>query len=425
MFGKQIPVSRAPMSSVRAAQARVPYLALIFEQPLWAGVSALVIYALFAVLDGPIWFASASAYYNYLADALLHGQLALRLIPPSTHDLSFFQGHFYLYWPPMPAVFLMPFVAIFGVQFSDTLFTAGIGALNVALVAMLLRQACIHRVIKLSKGRRGLLVLCFALGSVQLTLAPFGRVWNTGQIVGFMCVALCYLVVLRMRGAWAFVLAGLAIGAAFLTRNHMLFAGVWPAYYLLVQHRSIGWRRLAVNISAGLLPVVVAIGLLAWYNWARFGSIADNGLDYHQMAGIFVEDYRRYGPFHPHYLAINLFYQYIAYPLPLNDTTFYGGSLFLLTPVFFAAWVGAAVMRPRWSMWALVVSIVLVSIPILLLMGTGWVQFGPRYSLDFTVPLLLLTAAGLRRCPIRVLFLLTIVAMAHYLLGTGYLLNAI
>jgi hypothetical protein len=425
MFGKQIPVSRAPMSRARAAQARVPYMASIFEQPLWAGVSALVIYALFAVLHGPIWFASPLAYYNYLADALLHGQLALRLIPPSTHDLSFFQGHYYLYWPPMPAVFLMPFVAIFGVQFSDTLFTVGIGALNVALVAVLLRQACIHRVIKLSKGRRGLLVLCFALGSVQLTQAPFGRVWNTGQETAFMCVALCYLVVLQMRGAWAFVLAGLAIGAAFLTRNHMLFAGVWPAYYLLVQHRSLGWRRLAVNIAAGLLPVVVAIGLLAWYNWARFGSISDNGLDYHQMAAIFVDDYRRYGPFHPHYVPINLFYQYVAYPLPLNDTTFYGGSLFLLTPVFFAAWVGAVVMRPRWSMWALVVSIVLVSIPILLLMGTGWVQFGPRYTLDFTVPLLLLTAAGLRRCPVRVLFLLTIVAMAHYLLGTGYLLNAI
>jgi hypothetical protein len=126
-----------------------------------------------------------------------------------------------------------------------------------------------------------------------------------------------------------------------------------------------------------------------------------------------------------HYLPTNLYYQYIAYPLPLSNNTFYGGSLFLLTPVFFAAWVGGLVMRPRWSMWALVGSIVLVSIPILLLMGTGWVQFGPRYTLDFTVPLLLLTAAGLRRCPIRLLFLLTIISMAHYLLGIGYLLNAI
>jgi hypothetical protein len=317
----------------------------------------------------------------------------------------------------------MPFVAIFGAHFSDTLFTLGIGALNVALVAILLRQACVHRVIKLSKGRRALLVLCFALGTVHLTLAPFGRVWFTGQLIGFICVALCYLVALQIRGTWVFVLAGLAIAAAFLTRNHMLFAGVWPAYYLLVQHRSIGWWRLIANILAGLLPVFVAIGLSAWYNWARFGSILDNGLDYHQMADIFVDDYRRYGAFHPHYWATNFYYQYIAYPLPLSNTTLYGGSLFLLTPVFFAAWVGAVVMRPRWSMWALVGSIVLVSIPILLLMGSGWVQFGPRYSLDFMVPLLLLTAVGLRRCPLWLLLLLTVISVLTYLLGTYYLMG--
>jgi hypothetical protein len=400
-------------------------MALIFEHPLWAGLVALVVYAFFAVQNGSVWAESQFPYYNYLADAFLHGQLSLRLTPPTAHDLSIFHGRLYLYMSPMPAIFLMPFVAIFGVHFNDILFTLAIGALNVALVALLLRQACVQRVIKLSKGRRGLLVLCFALGSVHLNLAPLGRVWFTAQLFGFMCVVLCYLVALRVRGLWAFVLAGLSIAAAFLTRNHMLFAGVWPACYLLVQHRSIGWRRLAVNILAGLLPVVVAIGLLAWYNWARFGSILDNGLDYHQMANIFVDDYRRYGAFHLHYLTTNLYYQYIAYPLPLSNATFYGGSLFLLTPVFFAAWVGGAVMRPRWSMWALVGSIVLVSIPILLLMGTGWVQFGPRYTLDFTVPLLLLTAAGLRRCSIRLLWLLTIVSMAHYLLGTGYLLNAI
>jgi hypothetical protein len=425
MFGNQDSVSSASVQHTRLAQSRIPYMALIFEQPLWAGLGALIVYALFAILHGSVWAESQFPYYNYLADALLHGQLALRLTPPATHDLSNFHGHLYLYWPPMPAIFLMPFIAIFGVHFNDILFTLAIGALNVALVAVLLRQACVQRVIKLSRGRRGLLVLCFALGSVHLTLAPFGRVWFTGQLIGFMCVALCYLVALRLRGGWAFVLAGLSIAAAFLTRNHMLFAGLWPACYLIAQHRSIGWRRLALNITAGLLPVVVAIGFLAWYNWARFGSILDNGLDYHQMAGMFVDDYRRYGAFHTHYLATNLYYQYIAYPLPLSNATFYGGSLFLLTPVFFAAWVGGYAMRPRWSMWALVGSIVLVSIPILLLMGTGWVQFGPRYSLDFMVPLLLLTAVGLRRCSLRLLFFLTIISMAQYLLGTGYFVNAI
>jgi hypothetical protein len=425
MFSKRDTVSRAPIWRAHLAQSRVSHMARIFEHPPVVGLVALLVYTLFALRHGPIWYASPFAYYNYLADALLHGQLSLRLIPDSTRDLSPFQGRFYLYWPPMPAISLMPFVAIFGVQFSDTLFTLGIAALNVALVAQLLRLACIRRVIKLPKSRRGPLVLCFALGTVQLTQAPFGRVWSTGHEVGLLCVVLCYLVALRLRGVWGFVLAGLAIAAAFLTRNHMLFAGLWPAWYLIAQHRSIGWRRLAVNIAAGLAPVIVAIGFLAWYNWARFGSILDNGLDYHLMATQLADNYRRYGMFHPHYLATNLYYQYIAYPLPFHSTTFYGGSLFLLTPVFFAAWVGGFVMRPRWSKWALIASILLAALPSLFFMATGWVQFGPRFSIDFMVPLLLLTAAGLRRCPVSLLWLLTIVAVVQYWVGTVYLLYVI
>ena len=423
MFGKQDSIAKATSWDRGSTQARLPAFAAIFDRPLWAAAIALVVYTIFPLWHGSLWTASEFAYFNYLADALLHGQLALRLMPPTTHDLSHFQGQYYPYWPPMPAILLMPFIALFGVQFSDTLFTLAIGALNVALVAILLRQACVRRVIKLSRARRGLLVLCFALGSVHLTLAPFGRIWHTGQLVAFMFVALCYLAVLQKRGIWAFVLAGIAIAAAFLTRNHTLFAGVWPAYYLLVQHRSLGWRRLATYSLAGAAPVLVAIGLLGWYNWARFGSVLDNGIAYHQMADIFVEDFKRYGAFNMHYVPTNLFYQYIAYPLPLHKTTFYGGSLFLLTPVFFAAWVGIFVMRPRLSMLALVVSIVLVAIPILLLMGTGWVQFGPRYLLDFFVPLLLLTAVGLRRCPLPIQLLLTIISILPYLLGTYYLMG--
>lgn len=423
MFGKQDSVSNAIGWERRSSQTWLHSLAALFERPLWAAVVALVVYSVFSIWHGSPWAPSEFAFYNYLADALLHGQLGLRILPPTTHDLSIYQGNYYLYWPPMPAFLLLPFVAVFGVHFSDTLFTLGIGALNVTLVAMLLRQACVQRVIKLSRARRGLLVLCFALGTVHLTLAPFGRVWHTGQLVAFMCVALCYLVALQMRGIWAFALAGTAIAAAFLTRNHMLFAGVWPAYYLLVQHRTLGWRRLVANSLVGIAPAVAAIGFLGWYNWARFGNPMENGIRYQQMADIFVADFQRYGAFHIHYLPTNLFYQYIAYPLPLHDTTFYGGSLFLLTPVFSAAWVGIFAMRSRMSMWMLVVSILLVMIPILLLMGTGWVQFGPRYLLDFTVPLLLLTAAGLRRWPIHVIALLTLVSILQYMLGTYYLMS--
>ena len=66
----------------------------------------------------------------------------------------------------------------------------------------------------------------------------------------------------------------------------------------------------------------------------------------------------------------------------------------------------------------LVITISLVNLPILLLMGTGWQQFGPRYTLDFTIPLLLLTAQGCRKLPTWALAALTLISAAHYIVGS-------
>ena len=95
---------------------------LHFEKPLIASLSAFIVYFALSMLRESPFGVTPTAYFNYLADSFLHGQLHLRLLPSSLHDLSFFDGRYYLYWPPMPAVVLMPFVAIFGVNFSDIFF---------------------------------------------------------------------------------------------------------------------------------------------------------------------------------------------------------------------------------------------------------------------------------------------------------------
>ena len=415
VFGSQV------RSIIRLSGIWLKSAILYWESPTWSSALALLVYMLFALGQGDVWHVSRYPFYNYLADAFLHGQLALRLIPPDTHDLSLFNGHLYLYWGPLPAIVLMPLVALFGVQVSDIIPTLVIAALNVMLVACVLRQACRRRVIDLSAVQRGLLVLFFALGTVHLTLAPYGRVWFTGQLVGFLCVAMAYLAALTLRGTAAFAATGCGIAAALLARNHLVFAGLWPGCYLLSEQGFAKPARLAGRVLAGMVPVLVAVAALGLYNRLRFGSIFDAGLAYHQMAEIFVQDYRRYGAFNLHYVPTNLFYQYVAYPFPFRPTSPFGGSLFLLSPPFFGALWAIRIGRPRWSVWALVATILLVAAPILLLMGTGWVQFGPRYTLDFTLPLLLLTALGISRWPNRLVAVLTAIAIVQYVIGTIYL----
>lgn len=391
-------------------------LVTLWESPIPAGLLALSVYSLISLAYASPFLPSRYPYFNYLADAFLHGQLNLRLISANTLDLSLFNQQLFLYWPPLPAIILIPFVALFGVHFSDVAFTLFVGALNVSLIAVLIRQLHRRQILQLSKERRGVLVLFFALGTVHVALAPFGRVWFTSQLIAFCCVTLAYLACISLRGYAAFFFTGVALASAFLTRNHLLLAGLWPAFFLFRGHRGVPPNKLIAYSSTGLAPIVFAVAVTGLYNWLRFGNVLDNGITHHMMHSNFISDYQRYGYFSVHYLPTNFFYQYISYPFPYRSTTPYGGSLFLLSPVFIAAFWCLKKGR-LWSNWILLITVLLVSIPIDLLMGTGWMQFGPRYTLDFTVPLLILTAVGSKEWSFTALYRLTLLSVVQYLLG--------
>jgi hypothetical protein len=388
----------------------------LLETPQFAFLFALVVYFLLSMLGGSPFRVRNAAYFNYLADAFLHGQLYLRLLPRTTHDLSLFQGHLYLYWPPMPAVILMPLVAVFGVGVSDVFFGVVVAALNVAVVAALLRSVDRAGLIRITVECRALLVLFFAFGTVQVILALFGKVWYTAQLLGFLLVGLAYLSAIQLKGMRSFIVTGLLIACAALTRNHLLFTGIWPAYHLI--EKNWGNRpRLYLYVAAGLAPLFIIGASFLYYNYARFGSPLELGIRYHEMDQSFVADYRKYGAFNIHYLPINFYYQYIFYPLPLRRNTWMGGSLFLLSPVFFYAFKGIYQGIRNPDVWLWIFSILATSIPILLLMGTGWVQYGPRYTFDFTIPLLLLTASGIQRGSTSTLAWLTVISILQYIPG--------
>ena len=396
----------------------------LWESPSGAVIISGFVYLAVSAFSSCLVFSqSGNAYYNYLADAFLHGQTWLRSMPPSVIDLSYFDGRFFLYWGPFPAILLMPFVAIFGVQLNDVLYTVLIAALNAGLVAQLLRAACRVGFLRLSKAQRALLVFFFALGTVHFALAPFGKVWYTGQIIGFTCTLLAYLAAFTMSGGKAWFFTGLALAAAMLTRTQMVFTGIFPMVYLLFQEKPWNWGRVFRNLAYLALPLAAALVFYVIYNQTRFGNPLDVGLAYHIGSDFFKADLERYGFFNIRYIPINFYYHYIFYPFPLRQETLMGGSLFLLSPLFFG--ILAAFWKPRSKLfvWALLVSIFVTNIPILLCIGTGWTQFGPRYTLDFTVPLVLLTALGIEKWKPILVAGLAIASMVQYIIGINYLIS--
>ena len=397
----------------------------IFSRPFPVFVFFLIFYLFAGALHASLLEPSKVAYFNYLADAFLHGQLYFRSIPPDTHDLILFNNLYFAYWPPFPAVLLMPFVAILGVNLSDIIFTIVLASFNLSLVIVLLRKARAVQLIQITNRQIGMLTLFLGMGTAYLTIAPFGRVWFTSQIVSISAMLVAYIGALAFRDWRAFLVTGLGIAAAMATRNPLLAAGIFPAWYLISRHSRLGLKSLAAHCALALLPVFITLILLGLYNYLRFGSPLDIGYAYHLMDSRFVGDYHQYGPFSLHYVPINLFFQYVYYPFPLSEASLMGGSLFLLSPLFFVIFAVIWFERKSVDMWALLLTVCVLDIPILLLMGTGWVQFGPRYTLDFIVPMLLLTAMGMKRLPDWFSMLLVGASILQYLIGYAFLMHFI
>ena len=157
---------------------------------------------------------------------------------------------------------MMLLVKMFGVGVTDGVISVGIGALNVALVAQLLRVACRKNLVQLS-ATRALLVLFFAFGTVHFTLAPYANVWSSDELVGFFFVLLAYLAAIGLSGRRAFLFIGLALTGAMLTRNHLVLTGIWPAAMLISFHWSAGIRQFVASIlisAASIILGVVALG---------------------------------------------------------------------------------------------------------------------------------------------------------------------
>lgn len=389
----------------------------LWEYPVTAAILAAFFYLSFDALFHCLSVSSIYDYYNYLADAFLHGQFSLRLMPPSNLDLSLYQGKYYLNWGPFPAIILMPFVALRGVALNDVIYTAVVAALCVGLTALLLRKTVELELLHIDRTQRGMLVLFLCLGTVLLTLAPNAGVWQTAQIFSFFFTILAYLAAFTLEGKKAWFLTGLMLTFATLSRATALFAGIFPFVYLIREEKHWGAKQILLDTAFAILPLFCGLVAYCYYDWARFGSVLETGLTYHLMAPFFRVDFQKYGASSPHYFLTNLYYEYFYYPFPQRADFAMGGSLFLLSPLFFAIFPAMFKSKSRWVVWALLASILVTNVPIMLHMSTGWVTFGPRYMLDFMIPLLLLTAIGIEQWKNWVSGMLVLISIAQYLVG--------
>lgn len=282
----------------------------------WAAFSGWLLVSLFFLWstcsDGTDWNygKEQNDYYNRLVDGLLQGELSLATpVSPALlvcddpydparrpqgaglHDASYYKGRYYIYYGVVPAVVLMlPFRILTGIDLPIAVavfFFVWIGYGISLLLLMELRRryfpAC-------GPGLSLLLALALGLASCLPLLLRRHSMYEL-PIAGGYCFAGLALYALHRafvadnRPLTWLAFSSLSWGLAIGSRPILILAplALLPAAVILLKltpDMPLSLRRATPILSAAVLPIaIVGIGL-ALYNYLRFGSPFEFGLNY-------------------------------------------------------------------------------------------------------------------------------------------------
>jgi hypothetical protein len=323
---------------------------------------------------------SAQRHYAYLAHALLNGRVHLAADEaPWLDEIVTIDGKRYVVYPPMPAVMLMPYVAIFGADAPVVPVSLFLSACVIGLLYVVLCRA--------GTGQEATLWLSavFTLGSPFWYSALKGSSWHFAHVTALLWLLLALAETLgRQRG----LLIGLCLGAATLCRLPLLMSIPVVVVLLIMRNRSSLRPALECLAGAGIF-----IGAMVAYNWVRYQTITDYGYT-HLAAGMGIA---AEALFHPRNIPRNLWMAFFQPPLltinfPYLIPTTFGLGLMFVMPALLLAFRSPFDATARLAAF----SAMLVAIPSLCYrLGAHNLQFGFRYALDYVPFLLILAAKGI------------------------------
>jgi hypothetical protein len=448
-------------SSLRDAWevARDALAALSERQVFWLFVAiALAVY----VLSNP----ERKNQYNHFvwqADAFLHGQLWIRWPVTEGNPVNaYFQdiyrdaahpGQALLPFAPLPAVLLLPFVAVFGLTTNAALLAAVLGALNVGLAWLVTSRLTGDRVVAV------LATIFYGFGTVAWYAAMLGSTWFLSHVVASTFLLLALRVALdgerldatrlratgtlaavggrasltnaqlardvaivreRARGTLAGIrrhveplqfVAGLLLGTAALAREEVLLAA--PFFVLVGAGGSMMRRAVSAGLGAGIM-----LAFLIVYNLAASGQPLNSvyehlyRTEYVPRPELRHTDWNRLDPrYVPQNAVIMLAWPPAIRPecglqlrdreCPLVKPDPIGMSLLLTSPAYLLA---LPLVRVAWQRRIVLgASLAVIAIALLLLahFSQGWVQFGYRFSNSFAPFALVLVTLGMARAGVR------------------------
>ncbi|MEK7061024.1 MAG: hypothetical protein AAB931_00705 [Patescibacteria group bacterium] len=324
--------------------------------------------------------------YNHfvlLADSFLHGRLYLTTNPPWLNELVNINNHFYVPFPPMPAIMLTPFVFLFGASFPQPILSILIAALNVPL--------CFIVILKFFKNEKLALwiSLLYAFGTIQWYHAEVGSSWYIAHIIAMFFL---WLSLLELETKRRFYLIGFFISLAFLSREPAIFALFFPLIYLFRKFNFQNLLKYGLGASIGVLISVL-------YNYLSFGAFYNLG--YWLIPNVLNEPWYRFGIVSVNYIPTHLIELFTSLPKFIPTFPYVLPSLNVMA-IWFTTPAFLLILKANFNKLlerASLITAIAILFPILIHGSNGFTQFGYRFILDLYPFLLILTASGINNSP--------------------------
>lgn len=336
---------------------------LIFSPRLGLGFSVIV-FACAAVFS--VWYASLGLFpafpkldnlYVDQAQAFLTGQMALLESPPADllalpdpysfeqregipylWDASLYDGKYYLYWGPVPALILAAIMRAAGGPVPASILVL-LSVLTILATLFILLWGVLRRCYpRIPSFSIGLFLLAACINLPFLFLLGRGRAYETSIITGqvFLLIGIVgfFYYLQSNRPSWM-LLAGLGWGLAVSCRYNLavsvavfVTAALW-----IIWRRAAGWKSAIRKAVFLVVPLAVCTLSLGFYNWLRFDNPLETGLKYQLTIPVYQDRH-----FSGEYLRTS-WYLNVLYPYRKQDAFPLIRSI-AVVPGDSPAWVG-------------------------------------------------------------------------------------
>ncbi|MBR3018592.1 MAG: hypothetical protein IKH57_16185 [Clostridia bacterium] len=214
-----------------------------------------------------------TVYNTYTRQALAWRQGLLHLPEDVPHlELAIFEGKYYVSFPALPSVVLLPLTYLFGINTPDALLVK-----LYALGACLLMYRALKRAGYQRWAAAGLsFLVCFSSSLLPMTLD--GAVWYHAQVLAFfLTMAAVCLLTMDMP---TLSLLCYALSVACRPFNALYGLPLFFTWFSLYRRNGISWKNAVKPLIPGIcLGLAVAFGI-GLYNYVRFGNPLEFGHNY-------------------------------------------------------------------------------------------------------------------------------------------------